>query len=325
MEPSSRSGGRRPRPARARAVRSLLVPLVVGLPPLFWVVDATQRASLTPLGRDQGIFQYIAWVIGRGAVDYRDVRDVNGPLTHLVHMALLALGGKDEHRFRVLDLAVTGVTFAVAGACLPGLRSRRAPSILERAAWALAGWVVLSGQYLLYDYWHTAQRESFFDWFLLPSLSLQLVALAPWFGGAAGAGRRKRFALLGVVGALSVVPWFGKPTYVLFTLVQLLAIAARAPRAGRIPPRLVRRRLARTLLAAFAVGGAHRRGEPSRVLARPRRRAGLRANPAGRRPCHVPFHLASGDGRPLVRSVAGDAGGVRGRRCGGPARAPGVG
>src|SRR5258707_273056 len=130
--------------AFARLVRTLVTPLALALPPLFWVADATRRASLTTLGRDQGIFQYIAWALRRGAIDYRDVRDVNGPLTHLVHVVFLALGGADEHRFRVLDLAVTGATFAFVGACLPGLRSQRSPGALERIAWALAAWVVLS-------------------------------------------------------------------------------------------------------------------------------------------------------------------------------------
>src|ERR1700687_3265718 len=116
----------------ALLLRSLATPLAIALPPLFWVAEATRRASLTPLGRDQGIFQYIAWALTRGAVDYRDVRDVNGPLVHLVHMGLLALGGADEHRFRVLDLAVTGATFACIGACVPGLRSRQLPDRLPR-------------------------------------------------------------------------------------------------------------------------------------------------------------------------------------------------
>jgi hypothetical protein len=202
----------------ARLLRSLIAPLALALPPLLWVADATKRASVTPLGRDQGIFQYIGWALSRGEIDYRDIRDVNGPLTHLVHRVLLALGGADEHRFRILDLVITGATFAVVGACLPGLRSRRAPEILDRAAWALAAWVVLSGQYLLYGYWDIAQRESFFDWFMLPSVALQLVAQRSLLRGR---GTR----LLVLVGALSVIPCFGKPTYALFTMAQLLAIA----------------------------------------------------------------------------------------------------
>ena len=196
-----------------RALRSLALPLLVALPPLFWVIDATNRASLTTLGRDQGIFQYVAWALKNGAVDYRDVRDVTGPLTHLVHLTFLALGGGDEHRFRSLDLLVTGLCFAFAGACLPGIATKRAPRIAERAGWAFAAWVILSGQYLMYLYWDLAQRESFFDWFMLSGVALQLVAQK--------SGRR---GLLVVCGALSAIPWFGKPTYVLFTVVQAFAL-----------------------------------------------------------------------------------------------------
>jgi hypothetical protein len=227
----------------ARLLRSLVAPLAIALPPLFWIVDATKRASLTTLGRDQGIFQYVGWALARGERDYRDVRDVNGPLTHLVHRLLLAFGGADEHRFRVLDLAITGATFAFVGLCLPGLRSRARPETVERVAWALAAWVVLSGQYLLYGYWDLAQRESFFDWLLLPSVALQLVAQARMREGAAETQSRQGARWLAVAGALSVVPWFGKPTYALFTVAQLLALLC-----DEIP----RRRA----LRAFLVGGA---------------------------------------------------------------------
>jgi hypothetical protein len=248
----------------ARVVRTLVVPLTLALPPLLWVTDATRRASLTTLGRDQGIFQYIGWALSQGERDYRDIRDVNGPLTHLVHRLFLALGGADEHRFRVLDLCVTGATFAFVGACLPGLRGKRVSDYLERVAWALAAWVVLSGQYLLYGYWDLAQRESFFDWFLLPSVALQLVAQRQkesrqaaeppreksnksWrLGGLAALLTSRQTGLLVLVGALSIVPWFGKPTYALFTVVQVLAIVGD-DRLG------VSRRKA---LRAFALGGA---------------------------------------------------------------------
>jgi hypothetical protein len=224
----------------ARYARALVVPLAIALPPLFWVAGGTWRASLTPLGRDQGIFQYVAWALQQGATDYRDIRDVNGPLTHFVHLVVLALGGADEHRFRVIDLAVTGVTFAVVGGCTPGLRSRHTPSAVERLAWALAGWVVLSGQYLLYGYWDLAQRESFFDWFMLPSVALQIVGQGP-------AGRRYGRHLMVAAGALSVAPWFGKPTYALFGLAQFAVVLLDDGLGSE------RRR---ALLTAFGLGGA---------------------------------------------------------------------
>jgi hypothetical protein len=201
----------------------LLPAAIAGVPPLFWVLDATNRASLSTLGRDQGIFQYVAWAILHGAKDYRDVRDVNGPLTHLVHMIFLALGGADEHRFRVLDLLVTGLSFALVGACIPGI-ARRATAA-RRVGWACAAWVVLSGQYLLYLFWDIAQRENFFDWFMLSSVALQLVAQDP----ARRTTERARGLLLALCGALSVIPWFGKPTYVLFSIAQAAALLAAEP------------------------------------------------------------------------------------------------
>jgi hypothetical protein len=208
--------------SRAReAVRPLVLPAVLALPPFAWVCEATRRASLETLGRDQGIFQYIAMAVLRGARDYRDVRDVNGPLTHLVHMVFLLLGGADEHRFRVLDLSVTGASFAAVGACLPGLSRAKGdapPGALERVAWAFAAWVILSAQYLRYLFWDLAQRESFFDWFMLVSVGLEVAALSPLT-----APRARRWTLA-LSGALSILPWFGKPTFALFTIAQVLTL-----------------------------------------------------------------------------------------------------
>ncbi len=240
-----RERARREAAGPLRPARTLLVPLVLALPGLAWVMEATRRASLETLGRDQGIFQYIGMAILRGVKDYRDIRDVNGPLTHLVHMAFLSLGGQDEHQFRILDLSVTGVSFALVGACLPGLTRMRDdpdPTWLERLAWAFAAWVILSAQYLRYLFWDLAQRESFFDWFMLVSVGLQAMALSP-------AVRRGplRTTLLVASGAASLLPWFGKPTYALFTFAQLLTFAASESDSQKD---------FRTRLAAFAAGGA---------------------------------------------------------------------
>jgi len=209
-----------------RAFRALLPGIVIGLPPLYWVASATYRASLTSLGRDQGIFQYVAYAILKGAKDYKDVRDVNGPLTHMIHMLFLLLGGADEHRFRVLDLTITGVVFFGIGALLPALWNRRlrllsARGIAQAVGWGVASWVVLSAQYLHYIFWDTAQRESFFDWFLIASLGAQLVAQKMLRDE--GESPRARW-LLAVAGALSVVTWFGKPTNLFVTLGQLVTL-----------------------------------------------------------------------------------------------------
>jgi hypothetical protein len=206
------------------------------------VREAARHASLETLGRDQGIFQYVAWAVRHGAKDYGDVRDVNGPLTHLVHLVFLSLGGADEHRFRMLDLVVTGATFAIVGACLPGLllrESERSPGVAERCAWALAGSVALGAQYMHYIYWDQAQRESFFDWFMLTSVAIQLYAQSKRPSRHSG-------LLLGVAGALSLIPWFGKPTYALFTVAQLATLLV--DRSWDVP---LRRRLAPFLLGGL--------------------------------------------------------------------------
>ncbi len=208
--------------------RRLLAPLVLALVPLYWIVDATHRATLTTIGRDQGIFHYIAWAVRSGAVDYRDVRDVNGPLIHLIHMVMLALGGTDEHRFHVLDLVATGASFAIVGALLPGIVTKRAPRWIERAGWALAAWVVLSGQYALYLYWNQAQRESFCDWFLLPSIALQIAR--PTRGSEA---RR-----IVAIAALSTITWFGKSSFVIFTAMQLAVLLVDRDRALPVRARI---------------------------------------------------------------------------------------
>lgn len=209
----------------ARLTRAIAVaaPLAcASIPGLAGAVSATRGAIASGLGRDQGIFQYVAWAWSRGEVGYRDVRDVNGPLTPLVHLALLALGGGDEGRFRALDALVTGAVFAVTGALVADAASRGAEwtgprRVALAVLGALAGWVVLSAQYLGFIFWDLAQRETFMDWFLLPALGLTLWALA----------RRDRAASAALVaaGALSAATWLGKPTYGAFFVLQLAAAA----------------------------------------------------------------------------------------------------
>jgi hypothetical protein len=224
--------------ARVDLVRRLLAPLLLALVPLFWVADATHRASLTTIGRDQGIFQYIAWAVRSGEVDYRDIRDVNGPLVHLIHALFLSAGGADEHRFHVLELWATGLTFAFVGWCIPGLIARTAPRWTERAAWAAAAAVVLGGQYHLYLYWNQAQRESFCDWFLLPSLALQIAR-------PARTARAASWRIVAIA-ALSTITWFGKPSFALFTVMQLgVLLVDRDWLLG-----------AKAKLARFVLGGA---------------------------------------------------------------------
>jgi hypothetical protein len=238
--------------SRAIAARSLAVwaaAMVLTVPMLDLTWRAARAASYTTLGRDQGIFQYVAWALSRGAVDYRDIRDVNGPLTHVVHWIFLALGGRDEHRFHVLDFGVSAVVFFFAGASLAEMaRSGHNSADLPRderrfarLAWGLAGLVVLGAQYLRYLFWDLAQRESFCNWFLLSSLALCVWAQTP---AAPRARRSARTWALAVAGACGAIACFGKHTYALFVGAELATIVV----VGDAPGSRGRR------LGAYALG-----------------------------------------------------------------------
>jgi len=204
------------------------------------VVRANERASWASLGRDQGIFQYVAWAVGQGEVAYRDIRDVNGPVVMMVHLFFQLLGGREEHRFRLLDLLITGASFLIAGACLPRIVKKQ--DRFTSLGWAAAAWVALSAQYVVYGFWDTAQRESFLDWFVLVSISLFALTQAATFD-------RRTKILLAISGALSFIPWLGKPTFAIFTLAQLATLLA-------LPVQGVTRRDRLRQLGWFALGGA---------------------------------------------------------------------
>jgi hypothetical protein len=237
-----------------RALRSILPAVALAAIAMPIVREGAARASWSTLGRDQGIFQYVAWAIGQGDVAYRDVRDVNGPLVPLIHLVMQALGGADEHRFRALDLGASALAFGVVGACLvdldrtarAGPRLATALRVVDRAAWALAAIVALGAQYLVYGFWDTAQRESFFDGFVLVGIGAGLVgqrALADVVRGERRDGRA--FLALLTAGAASTASVLGKPTYLLFAFAQLAALL--------LDPLPIPRRLR---FAPFALGAA---------------------------------------------------------------------
>lgn len=197
---------------------SLLCAACVALPALAWVIYGVRIAVRVPFGRDQGIFQYTAWAVSQGQRLYLDIHDANGPLATWIHLLFQKLGGANEQRFRTLDFAVSIAVFALFGACLPGRLTRvtRIPRLYERAVWAFASSVVLSSGYLLFDWWQSCQRDEFCMWFVIVSVALQLQGQRLTHG-------RRRF-WLGGAGAASVIPWLGKPTFVLFTACQVTAL-----------------------------------------------------------------------------------------------------
>jgi hypothetical protein len=201
------------------------VALTLALPALYFVLRTAWFAAHEPFGRDQGIFQYVAYALSRGQRDYVDLHDMNGPLVHAIHLVLYALAGDDELRIRAIDTVVSGFVFLGVGMALPGIGGRAgAPTqvtFAARAAWGLAAFVGLFAHYFLYKWWDRTQRESFYLLFFLASLSLQLLAHTP-----GGADPRRRRWLLGAAGALSILPAFGKPTCLVFTMAQVAGLLA---------------------------------------------------------------------------------------------------
>jgi hypothetical protein len=229
-----------PANATERARVSIAAALMLAFTPLPWLLYAVQRASFAGLGRDQGIFQGTAWAIAHGAVLYRDLREINGPLVHEIHLLVRALGGADAHVLRCFDLGVSALVFAFVGASLPGATQPRPErrSAAEQLGWALAACVVLLAQYVsFYDAWHLTQRESMYDWFVLAGFGCGLRAL----GSADVAAARVWLVLAGIA---SATPWFGKPLCLVYTPLHVLVFAWMQPRPGL--------QLRQRLLAFFA-------------------------------------------------------------------------
>jgi hypothetical protein len=208
-----------------------LAPALVALVCTWMSVEALYVQSFAIFGRDQGIFQYVAWALKNGERAYVDVRDINGPLPHLWHMVMQGLGGEDEHVFRSIDTWFLAIMYALGASTIPRWidLETKPPAWM---AWALAGVGVLGAQYVRYDWWHTAQREGLYAVLILGSLALQSVGHS---------SRVKRTSLVCFVGAgaLTALTWFGKPPCIVFAALQGIvlvldrqSIVVTARRAG---------------------------------------------------------------------------------------------
>ncbi len=169
----------------------------------------------SPLARDAAQFQFVAWAISRGAVDYRDLQDLNAPLSHALHWLLMLLGGLDDARFRALETAIFALTAGFAGWALP----RRSASPWPRAIAALATVSAFFAEYLRHAPWHLSQRDGFALWFLLPATALAADAAAerPRFPRV-----RAVFAAAAMVGLATTL----KPFFVVFAATPAPAVLA---------------------------------------------------------------------------------------------------
>jgi hypothetical protein len=84
----------------------LLLAVVTGW--LLW------RSLGWPLVGDATIFHFIAGQMNMGAVPYRDIVDINMPLTYDIHAAVVAIGGISDLAWRIFDLTTAAVMSAFA-------------------------------------------------------------------------------------------------------------------------------------------------------------------------------------------------------------------
>ncbi|MBK6532351.1 MAG: hypothetical protein IPF99_23020 [Deltaproteobacteria bacterium] len=200
-----------PLPPRLRAALAAatpaIAPVIIALSALsLLVVSLSELGShflRSPLARDPAQFQFIAWAISRGSVDYRDLRDMNAPLSHAIHWLFMHLGGLDEGRFRRLELGLLVAAAGVAGWFLP----RLARSVALRLVASLGVVAVVVAEYLRTFPWHLSQRDGMALWFVLPATALGAYAL----DDAPAAWRRRALlsagALIGL--ATTLKPFFG--------------------------------------------------------------------------------------------------------------------
>src|SRR5262249_46279141 len=105
------ASGRRPplapRLSNSSIVAAFNLPLAVLAAWLLW------RSLDWPLVGDAAIFHFIAGQMTMGAVPYRDIVDVNMPLTYVLHLALVTAGGMSDATWRAFDLAAAATLSAL--------------------------------------------------------------------------------------------------------------------------------------------------------------------------------------------------------------------
>ena len=197
---------------------------------------------LYPLGRDQGLYYYVAreWVL-RGSVPYRDVLDHKTPGIYLLHAVSILVFGEVEWGIRALEiLGVIG--FGLVIGSLQGRRGRPVPDGVRGGGIALLALLYFG----FFDFWNSAQSELWYS---------GLGMAAVW--AAVRIERLPRASL--VAGLFAGAAILMKPPAVWFVLLAVGMITARVWRDAA--PRL------RALLRAALLFGAGAAALPVCVLA----------------------------------------------------------
>jgi len=165
---------------------------------LFW------RSLDWPLVGDATIFHFIAGQMNMGAVPYRDIVDINMPLTYDIHAAVVAIGGMSDLAWRIFDLTGAAVISALI-LMLVGPAGR--------AAAVLAMLTVLVA-HLLHSAYAAGQRD-----FLI---SILAVAVALVSARAAEDQQCRQLYLL-LAGALAMTAASIKPSGILLLFLPVVA------------------------------------------------------------------------------------------------------
>ena len=158
-------------------------------------------------GYDHGFLSYLAWGALHGRWPYTDSWDTAFPGAILLHMAVIAAGGKSVLAIRVADLVIQTINaflLFLLGRRFAGPRA----GVMAAALYSIA--------YVAGTYYHTAQR----DGYMVPLLLAALWFMWRFFDEPADARRRGPLIASAVCAGLSCL---FRPTYAL--VVALAAIA----------------------------------------------------------------------------------------------------
>jgi hypothetical protein len=154
---------------------------------------------------DATIFHFIAGQMKMGAVPYRDIADINMPLTYDIHAAVVAIGGMSDVAWRAFDLTAAAVMSALI-LMLVGPAGR---------AVAILAMLAVLVTHLLLGPRAAGQRDFLMS---IPAVAAALVS------ARAAEDHKRRWLYLLLAGAFSMTAASIKPTGVLLLFLPALAI-----------------------------------------------------------------------------------------------------
>jgi hypothetical protein len=184
--------------SNSRLVTVFNVPLAAVTGGLLW------RSLDWPLVGDATIFHFIAGQMKLGAVPYRDIADMNMPLTYGIHAAVVAIGGMSDVAWRVFDLTATAVMSALI-LMLVGPAGR---------AVAILAMLAVLVMHLSHSPYAAGQRDFLMS---IPAVAAALVS------ARAAEDHKRRWLYLLLAGAFTMTAASIKPSGILLLFLPALA------------------------------------------------------------------------------------------------------